>query len=275
MATDKKGFILYADQKELFDQLPNDKAGELIKFIFAYVNDENPITEDLLVKLAFTPIKQQFKRDLKKWENTREGRSKAGKASAEARKKNKAQQELTNSTSVNKAQQTLTKSTVNDNVNVNVNVNVKEKEINIKDADALYSLYPSKTIRDGKTCQTKSKEKNKKKLATLLSKKEHTFESLKLSIESELNGKKLVNGVYEYLKNLEVFLGNLPDIDSVDVNPNKLDEDYVYYQWMNDPTTMARRILKSEADKMFKGQAMGGYKPKLLKSLKGKNTVWK
>jgi hypothetical protein len=86
MATDKKGFILYADQKELFDQLPNDKAGELIKFIFAYVNDENPITEDLLVKLAFTPIKQQFKRDLKKWENTREGRSKAGKASAEARK---------------------------------------------------------------------------------------------------------------------------------------------------------------------------------------------
>ena len=67
MAKDKKGFILYADQKELFDQLPNEKAGELIKFIFAYVNDENPITEDLLLNLAFTPIKQQFKRDLDKW----------------------------------------------------------------------------------------------------------------------------------------------------------------------------------------------------------------
>ena len=241
MATDKKGFILYADQKELFDQLPNDKAGELIKFIFAYVNDENPITEDLLVKLAFTPIKQQFKRDLKKWENTREGRSKAGKASAEARKKNKAQQELTNSTSVNKAQQTLTKSTVNDNVNVNVNV--KEKEINIKDADALYSLYPSKTIRDGKTCQTKSKEKNKKKLSTLLSKKEHTFESLKLSIESELNGKKLVNGVYEYLKNLDPFLNNLPDIEAsevVEIDNSK----YTYYKLKGEFYKNIRRIEK-------------------------------
>ena len=66
MAEDKKGFILYADQKELFNQLPNDKAGELIKHIFAYVNDENPITEDLIINMAFTPIKQQFKRDLEK-----------------------------------------------------------------------------------------------------------------------------------------------------------------------------------------------------------------
>jgi len=129
MAENKKGFILYADQKELFKQLPNEKAGELIKHIFAYVNDEEPITEDLLISLAFTPIKQQFKRDLKKWENTREGRSKAGKASAEARR-NKKEQELTNSTNVNFVQQSSTNSTVNDNVNVNVTVNDNVKEIN-------------------------------------------------------------------------------------------------------------------------------------------------
>jgi len=138
MAEDKKGFILYADQKELFDQLPNDKAGELIKHIFAYVNDEDPITEDLLIKLSFTPIKQQFKRDLKKWEKTREGRSKAGKASAEARK-NKKQQSSTNLTKGNIVQQTLTKGnivqqsstnpTVKDNVNVNVNVKENVKDI--------------------------------------------------------------------------------------------------------------------------------------------------
>jgi hypothetical protein len=53
MAKDKKGFILYADQKALFDQLPNEKAGELIKFIFSYVNDENPISEDLIINLAY------------------------------------------------------------------------------------------------------------------------------------------------------------------------------------------------------------------------------
>ena len=78
MATDKKGFILYADQKELFDQLPNEKAGELIKHIFSYVNDDNPVTEDLLINLAFTPIKQQLKRDLQKFEEVKLKRSEAG-----------------------------------------------------------------------------------------------------------------------------------------------------------------------------------------------------
>ena len=122
MAKDKKGFILYADQKELFDQLPNDKAGELIKYIFSYVNDENPETNDLLLKMAFTPIKQQLKRDLEKWDNIRSKRSVAGKKSAEKRAKLK-EQNSTNSTSVESVQQSSTNPTVNDNVNVNVNVN--------------------------------------------------------------------------------------------------------------------------------------------------------
>lgn len=125
MAQDKKGFILYADQKELFSQLSDEKAGQLIKHIFQYVNDEKPNTEDLLIKLAFTPIKQQFKRDLQKWEKTREGRSKAGKASAEARR-NKREQDSTNSTNVDYVQQTPTNPTVNVNDNVTVKDNVKE-----------------------------------------------------------------------------------------------------------------------------------------------------
>jgi len=122
MAEGKKGFILYADQKELFDQLSDHKAGILIKHIFKYVNDENPISKDMIINLAFTPIKQQLKRDLKHWEDIRIERSKAGKASAEARKKKK--QNLTNPTSVDFVQQNTTNPTVivNDNVKVNVNV---------------------------------------------------------------------------------------------------------------------------------------------------------
>jgi len=72
MAENKKAFILYTDQKELFDQLSNDKAGELIKHIFKYVTDENPINSDALINMAFTSIKQQLKRDLKKWEKRAE-----------------------------------------------------------------------------------------------------------------------------------------------------------------------------------------------------------
>jgi hypothetical protein len=132
MANNKKGFVLYADQKELFDQLSDEKAGQLIKHIFAYVNDDNPVSDDLFLNLAFTPIKQQLKRDLQKWEKTINGRSKAGKASAEARA-NKKKQEATNSTNVKFVQQKSTKlnkaqqSSTNPTVTVNVNVNVKDK----------------------------------------------------------------------------------------------------------------------------------------------------
>lgn len=151
MATDKKGFILYADQKDLFDQLPNDKAGELIKHIFSYVNDENPESKDIIINLAFTPIKQQFKRDLDKWEGIKESRSRAGKASAEARRL-KAEQKSTNPTSVESVEQKSTNPTVNDNVNVTVNVkdNVKVKDIyrafahlsiSIEDKDKLLEKY--------------------------------------------------------------------------------------------------------------------------------------
>jgi len=110
MAENKKGFVLYADQKIIFEELTDEEAGILIKHVFKYVNDENPILENRIITMAFNPIKLQLKRDLKRWESIRLKRSEAGKKSAESRQQN---------------QQVLTKSTVivNDNVNVNVNVN--------------------------------------------------------------------------------------------------------------------------------------------------------
>lgn len=121
MAENKKSFVLYADLKHTVNQLPNDKAGELFKHILSYVNDENPKTDDIIVNIAFEPIKQQLKRDLIKWEDTREKRSKAGKISAE--KRNKKKQKPTNLTSVESVEQKPTNSTVNVNVNDTVNVN--------------------------------------------------------------------------------------------------------------------------------------------------------
>ena len=85
MAKDKKSFVLYCDQKGIWDKLDADQAGRLIKHILSYVNDESPETPDFITELAFEPIKQQLKRDLKKWEERTEGRSKAGLAGATAR----------------------------------------------------------------------------------------------------------------------------------------------------------------------------------------------
>jgi len=123
MANNKKSFVLYCDLIHTVNQLPNESAGMLFKHILSYVNDENPSTDDMIVKIAFEPVKQQLKRDLKKYEKIKIKRSEAGKKSAEVK-----QQNSTKSTSVESVQQTPTKSTVNDNVNVNVNDNV----INIK-----------------------------------------------------------------------------------------------------------------------------------------------
>ena len=88
MAENKKSFIAYSDWKDTFDALPDDKAGVLIKHIFAYVNDENPTTEDFLINAVFANIKNTLKRDLQKWDNQYDQRVEAGKKSAEVRKRN-------------------------------------------------------------------------------------------------------------------------------------------------------------------------------------------
>ena len=130
MAENKKSFVLYSDQRSIIDMLPDELAGQLIKHIYAYVNDENPVNDNPMVNLAFEPIKLQLKRDLQRWEEIKDGRSKAGKASAEARR-NKIEQQATNLTNVDFVQQTSTNPTVN--VNDNVNVNVNDKKNNIED----------------------------------------------------------------------------------------------------------------------------------------------
>ena len=163
MAEDKKGFILYADQKSLFNKLSNEKAGELIKHIFAYVNDEDPEADDLLIDIAFEPIKTQLKRDLIKFQKAKEQRVEAGKASAEARRIKR------ESTKLNEAQRKATtvesrstKSTVIGNGNVNGNVNVikednRQQEKNLVDWDELKKYFIKITGKKIRAVNSKSK----------------------------------------------------------------------------------------------------------------------
>lgn len=166
MAKDKKGFILYADQKAIFDQLPNEKAGELIKFIFSYVNDENPQTDDLIIKLGFTPIQQQLKRDLVKYEETKEKRSEAGKAGANKRWQNVAED--------SKRIKGIAKIAVNDNVNVKDKVieSIEERKSKFYASLSVYiNEYPKKMLRDFYDYWSEHGEKDKK----LRFEKEKTF----------------------------------------------------------------------------------------------------
>lgn len=163
MADGKKSFVIYCDLIHTVSKMPDEKAGQLFKHILDYVNDLNPVTYDLVIQLTFEPIKQQFKRDLAKWETTREGRIAAGKASAESRKQN--QQMLTN---VKNVEQTSTNPTVNVNVNgtVNGSVNVNDiKERKKEFADKLTAFmerYDKPLLKDFFNYWTEHSENGKK-----------------------------------------------------------------------------------------------------------------
>ena len=124
MAKDKKSFVAYSDWQDTFNALPDDKAGQLIKHLFAYVNDENPVTDDILINAVFANIKQQLKRDLKKWESISKQRVEYGRIgglkSAQA-KASKSKHKLPNASKPKQNQHDTVTVNVNDTVTVNVN----------------------------------------------------------------------------------------------------------------------------------------------------------
>ena len=68
MAENKKSVLLYCDIIHTVKSLSNEEAGKLFKHYLEYINDLNPVS-DRLTELLFEPIKQNLKRDLKKWED--------------------------------------------------------------------------------------------------------------------------------------------------------------------------------------------------------------
>ena len=134
MAENKKGIIVYADWMDKFESLSDKEAGVLIKHFFRYVNDLNPKVPDRITELSFIDIKNSLKRDLEKWEKTIEGRSKAGKASAEKRRLEKlSQQGSTNPTNVKSVELNPTNPTDSVSVSVNVNDSVSVNDNVIKE----------------------------------------------------------------------------------------------------------------------------------------------
>ena len=77
MSNKKKSFLLHIDSLDILDDLTNGQAGVLFKAIKAYQhNEEFPL--DSVVKIAFSPFKNQFFRDDEKYTKTCESRAIAG-----------------------------------------------------------------------------------------------------------------------------------------------------------------------------------------------------
>ena len=79
MAEGKNSILIYSDWIDNFESLTDEEAGRLIKHLFRYVNDQNPIAPDRLTEISFIPLKNTLKRDLKKWESEVDKKSNSGK----------------------------------------------------------------------------------------------------------------------------------------------------------------------------------------------------
>lgn len=109
----KESFILYTEQKEVFENLSDEDAGKLIKGIFEHATGNQPEFNNLL-KLVFIPIRQQLDRNTQKYLETKEKRRVAGAKGGK--------QKVANQANANFAKQNQANQADNDNVNDNVNV---------------------------------------------------------------------------------------------------------------------------------------------------------
>ena len=113
MADDKKAVLFYCDLIHTIEKLilkdrinKTNNAGELFYHYAQYINDLNPTPINDIVDLAFEPIKQTLKRDLKKWVNIKIKRSEAGKSGginsgkSRSKKQNEANEAVSVSVSV-------------------------------------------------------------------------------------------------------------------------------------------------------------------------------
>jgi len=120
--SDKKSFILYTDTLSVLDELTNEQAGILFKAIKDYQNGIEPVL-DFGLKMAFLPLKNQFVRDLEKWNKINTIRKEAG---LKGGRPPKAKEPNGFGEKQIEPNQTKPKENNPDNVNVNVNVNVNE-----------------------------------------------------------------------------------------------------------------------------------------------------
>jgi len=78
MAEDKKSVLLYCDLIHTIEKMDDVTAGQFFKHYLRYINDLNPKTDNLVVDISFESVKQNLKRDLKKWVKTKDSKSISG-----------------------------------------------------------------------------------------------------------------------------------------------------------------------------------------------------
>ncbi len=226
MATNKKSFIAYCNWKDTFEALTDEYAGKLIKHIFSYVTDENPISDDMIINASFAQIKSTLKSDLKKYEETFKDKSEGGfignlkrwhpdlveKYINEKLTKNQIQLIISD----RKKSETEIKTSDTDNVRSDddriqsdvIDDIVIDIDILNNNIVEIYKAYPTKCPIKGSS--TGKSNKDKDKIKTLL--KTYDKDYLLKVIDFYLSDCKKHN---IFIKNFSTFLNNLPELPDI------------------------------------------------------------
>ena len=121
----RRSFLLHIDSLDVLDELTNDQAGMLLKAMRDYHNDEE-MQLDPLIKIVFSPFKNQFNRDTLKYQTTCERRANAGSMGGKQKVAN-----------ASKSKQKVANVAENDNVSKNDNVNDSDSDSDSKKIKAL------------------------------------------------------------------------------------------------------------------------------------------
>ena len=158
MATGKKSVLLYCDLIHTVEKMDNETAGLFFKHYLRYINDLTPVADNLVVDITFESVKQNLKRDLKKWEE------RAEKSRLNGSKGGRPKKEPEKPTGLNENQIGL-KKPITDTVTVTVNDTVIDKDINKSKSSIdeefvfFWNTYDKK--KDNKKCKTKWKNLSK------------------------------------------------------------------------------------------------------------------
>lgn len=144
MAENKKSVLLYCDIIHTVEELDDADAGLLFKHYLRYINDQNPDPPSKLIKIVFEPIKQNLKRDLKKWEQ----KSAKNSESAKKRWSERTEENANASERTERNAKDADKVTVKDTVTVNDTDNVKEKVIKKKRIVDLIFPFDSENFKE-------------------------------------------------------------------------------------------------------------------------------
>lgn len=125
MAIGKKSVLLYCDLIHTIEKMDDKTAGEFFKHYLRYINDQEPETDNILVDITFESVKQNLKRDLRKWEKRAETSRENGKLGGRPPKVQKPKKPnglLKNQTEPKEPVTVTVNDTVTDTVNENDNI---------------------------------------------------------------------------------------------------------------------------------------------------------